>query len=311
MKLTRYTALALLITGCAVSPPDESIREGALDLEQTQTTVSGSYARAGSLIEFSARTSGATTSVHLDVNGLAFDVTLNAATQTVRHDGRSGAIFIEDREALTAMAEALHDQLSLTRETPMQEQMLVRTVSYLSEVPPGYTLAARELVAPNVVDADREKIPRAGARLWEDQPDGSEAFIGMADGHGNTITDPGEVAELEVNQACQQNGEDGIKYLTSSTKVSKSTTWSRYAEHDCQSHCFGGKYVTAGPGAYKCKGECGPGCYGSGVYSYDCLDHDQCCREGYNCANPSDASCGDEFWEADDDFWNGRILWLY
>src|SRR5690606_11594136 len=128
---------------------------------------------------------------------------------------------------------------------------------------------------------------------------------------GDVITDPDEVAALEVNQACQANGEDGILYLTSATKVPKKTTWSRWAEHDCVNHCFAGKSVTAGPGSTSCKGECGPGCYGSGVYSYDCLDHDQCCREGFSCFVGSDKACGDEFWEADDDFWFGRILWLY
>lgn len=316
MKFSRYTALALFIAGCTTSPTDDSVTDGALELEQAQTMVSGSYARAGSLIEFSAQTVDTKTSVHLDVNGLAFDVAFDASTQALRHDGHSGTILIEDREALSAMSEALRDRLSMGSDMPMQEQMLVRAVSFLSEAPPGYTLSPRELTGANVVEsvetfADGSKIPRAGARLYDERPDGAHVFLGMADGNGNVITDPEQVAALEVNQACYQSGEDGILYLTSATSVSKTTVWSRYQEHDCAGHCYSGWSTSAGPGTYKCKGECGPGCYGTGVYSYDCLDHDVCCREGYSCFSSSDASCGDEYKEADDDFWFGRILWLY
>lgn len=104
MKFSRYTALALFIAGCTTSPTDDSVTDGALELEQAQTMVSGSYARAGSLIEFSAQTVDTKTSVHLDVNGLAFDVAFDASTQALRHDGHSGTILIEDREALSAMS---------------------------------------------------------------------------------------------------------------------------------------------------------------------------------------------------------------
>ena len=313
-RLAPFTALAFLVTGCTTNASDDPVTEDALEIEQTPTGVTGTYARAGSLIEFSARTVGDQVSAHLDVNGLAFDVTLDHQSRMLRHDGHSGTILVEDREALSAMATALRDKLSLTHDMPMHEQILVRAVSFLSEAPPGYTLSPREHAAPiedSISEGHGTKVPRAGTRIYEDLPDGGEAFMGMADGHGNVISDPDEVAALEVNQACYQSGEDGILYLTSYTSVPKTTTWSRWAEHDCGSHCFAGKSVTAGPGSYKCKGECGPGCWGSGVYSYDCLDHDQCCREGYSCYSSSDSSCGDEFKEADDDFWWGRILWLY
>lgn len=315
-RLAPFTALALLFSGCTTDASEDPVTGAALEIEQSATAVTGTYARAGSLIEFAARTVDDQVAVHLDVNGLAFDVTLDQLSGTLRHDGHSGTIFIEDRDALTAMAGALRDKLSLTPDMPMHEQILVRAVSFLSEAPPGYTLSPREHAAPieDVISdgqGDGTKVPRAGTRIYEDLADGGEAFLGMADGHGNVISDPDKVAALEVNQACYQSGEDGILYLTSATSVPKTTTWYRWAEHDCGSHCYAGKSVLAGPGSYKCKGECGPGCYGSGVYSYDCMDHDQCCREGYSCFSSSDSSCGDEYKEADDDFWWGRILWLY
>ena len=53
-------------------------------------------------------------------------------------------------------------------------------------------------------------------------------------------------------------------------------------------------------------GECGSGCDGLNIFTYDCGDHDRCGRVHGGSANPWDAECGDEYWEADDDF-----LWGY
>jgi hypothetical protein len=39
------------------------------------------------------------------------------------------------------------------------------------------------------------------------------------------------------------------------------------------------------------------------------LDHDQCGREHGGSTDPNDGSCGDEYWEADDDFlWSRNDL---
>lgn len=49
-------------------------------------------------------------------------------------------------------------------------------------------------------------------------------------------------------------------------------------------------------------GECGPGCNGLNIYTYDCGDHDRCGRVHGGSTNPWDSECGDEYFEADDDF---------
>jgi hypothetical protein len=41
---------------------------------------------------------------------------------------------------------------------------------------------------------------------------------------------------------------------------------------------------------------------GLNIYTYDCGDHDRCGRVHGGSLNPWDAECGDDYWEADDDF---------
>lgn len=45
-----------------------------------------------------------------------------------------------------------------------------------------------------------------------------------------------------------------------------------------------------------------PGNNGIDTATQDCGDHDQCGRIHGGSANPWDAECGDEYFEADDDF---------
>lgn len=69
-------------------------------------------------------------------------------------------------------------------------------------------------------------------------------------------------------------------------------------------HCWLCQSVLAGCGG-ECLGECGPGCYGLNIVTWDCGDHDQCCRQHGGCTNPFDSECGDEYFEAADDFLDG------
>lgn len=314
-RFVLFAAVSLTAAGCLSEDVGDVVVTGAaLDVqERSASEMVGSFAYAGSLVEFrGALEGGASATVHLDVNGLAFDIARDDATQMITHDGHNGMITVADREALTAMAAALRDEISLTQEMPRHEELLVRAVSYLAEAPAGYTLARRELRAP-VAKVATERIIPAGTPITE-EADETRAIIGYADGQGGVVTDLAELGDLagvEANQACQQSNEDGILYLTGYSSVSKNTVWSRWQCHDTTSHCMLCYSTSAGPGTSSCKGECGPGCWGVGSYTYDCMDHDQCCREGYSCTDPWNSSCGDEYREADDDVLWARILWLY
>jgi hypothetical protein len=60
--------------------------------------------------------------------------------------------------------------------------------------------------------------------------------------------------------------------------------------------------VNSGPGSSGSLGECGSGITGIGTYTYDCGDHDRCGRVHGGSWLPWDGNCGDEYWDADDDF---------
>lgn len=59
------------------------------------------------------------------------------------------------------------------------------------------------------------------------------------------------------------------------------------------------EWETLGPCNYGgCIGRCGPGCFGSEVYTLECFNHDLCCRAvggGVHCIDPLDPDCGDEY----------------
>jgi hypothetical protein len=101
----------------------------------------------------------------------------------------------------------------------------------------------------------------------------------------------------DLLESCQRSDQDGFLLFPSCS------TGNRLLSHDATTHCFLAEAVRSGPGSDDCLGRCGPGCgCGWNRYTYDCGDHDRCCRVHGSCLNPRDASCGDEWWEAADDF---------
>jgi len=94
--------------------------------------------------------------------------------------------------------------------------------------------------------------------------------------------------------ACQVADDNGIRYFNCN----------RSPQVECHDagHCFTCASRAAGRNSNDCAGECGPGCNGLNIYTWDCLDHDYCCRIHGGCWNPWDGECGDEWWDADDDF---------
>lgn len=97
---------------------------------------------------------------------------------------------------------------------------------------------------------------------------------------------------------------DGVTPLPNPCSVvSDSPVW-----HDAKRHGFCLESLPAGcDGSADCLGRCGASCGsgGKGRYYLDCAEHDRCCRVHDGCSNPFHSGCGDEFWEAADDFFFG------
>lgn len=102
--------------------------------------------------------------------------------------------------------------------------------------------------------------------------------------------------DLAFEKSCYLSDDNGIAYISCSTAT-------RVFCHDADGggHCWGCWYSWSGCGA-NCLSECGPGCYGLNIWTWDCGDHDQCCGDHGGCINPFDTECGDEYGEAADDF---------
>jgi hypothetical protein len=155
---------------------------------------------------------------------------------------------------------------------------LLRRVSFWSMAPIGLTLGDR------VVRAHDERV--VGDRV---PPDGA-VVLEPGDEETHDVGLPGP----EVDR--QGGDEDGVWYIG----CNRSST----AVHDSGGHCKVWESVYGGPASSSCHGKCGPGCtWGlSWGYTYDCHDHDRCGRSHGGSANPWDSECGDEYWEADDDY---------
>lgn len=262
------------------APPSAA---GELVLSQRDTAkIEGQYGVAGSLVTYSAHRTGTDqATLHVEVNGKSLDMTVDFAARTGSWDGHGNILGTEGKMALVAMERALAGRLAPKR-SPLgpHEALLYRAVMYWSEAPAGLVLTSDKI--SSVHQQHGVKDPRAAG-----PPSGSE----------EPCIDP---VTGDVSILCQQSNEDGIWY------IGCSGSW--LACYDSASRCFSCAYQTVGK-ARDCWGRCGGGCCvpdGLGIYTYDCHDHDTCCRLHGGCANPWDSECGDEYWEADDDFLYGQ-----
>jgi hypothetical protein len=248
-----------------------------------QNKVVGRYAVAGSLVNYDARRTGTDSAdLTLRVNGVRLTATVDFAAHSGSWRGDGQILGSGGKSALAGMERALARQIK-PKISPVgpHEALLYRAVTYWSEAPAGFALIGDSV--NGVTESDKAKPIPAGETVRRP---------------GDKCLDP-VTGELSA-AACQQSNEDGILYTGCSG--------SAWACHDANDHCFTCASETIGKAA-NCQGRCGAGCCvpdGLGIYTYDCLDHDTCCRYHGGCVNPWDGECGDEYGEADDDF-----FWAY
>ena len=269
MKLWRSCLALAICTLAAGAWAGDAPPPGALQLtNRTADAFEGAFGYAGSLVSFSSRLETPTLArMTLEVNGVFLEASYDAETETLRWDGHNGALTLEAKEALVALSHQLDRLLGKDAkvEMPLHEMLVYRRVLFWAEAPVGLALPARVITKPNV---------RVGEKPL-----------------------PGENPQAV---ACQAGNEDGVLHFSTCGAAS------RWLVHDATTHCITGESIQAGIGTPECMGRCGPGCWpplcGWSSYTYDCGDHDRCCRVHGGCTNPWDASCSDEYWEADDDF---------
>lgn len=260
------------------------------DLHVTASSAShdaGTFARSATVIEFAATASSAvTTEVTLSVGGRTFTASKDHAKGFAQWSGGGASLQPDDKLALDAFANALESEwvepASATKAPiPLHRDLTIRLALLLAEAPPGTMIGTQDVPRPTERFGDR-KLPA------------SAVAVGSCLEEATFATVKNSAERKAVVAACQESNEDGIWYTGCNVN--------EWVLHDAGDHCMMSEVVYVGPASYDCMGKCGGGCFIITGYTYDCADHDRCGRVHGGSTDPWDSECGDEYWEADDDF---------
>jgi hypothetical protein len=233
----------------------------------------------------------------ITVNGKHFTASRDVKLGQARWSGSDATLTPEDRSVLLPFDQALFAEFTkpvrekAQESVPAHQDLLARLSGLIAEAPLGIKFSSQDVPKPVTATTDTRFTP-----------EGVPAVESCLQEVINT-TDSGSESRRAAIAACQEANEDGILYFGSCSIANRTIC------HDADSHCFLCESVPSGVGSsVDCLGRCGPGCGlpppvgGHGPYTYDCGDHDKCGRDHGGSLNPWDAECGDEYWEADDDF---------
>ncbi len=254
---------------------------------------SASFGRSTSFVELESIKQGKdAATATLKIGGDTFKVSRNVDKGTATWSGGGAILTKAEKDALLAMAistsEEVPSRFSATGSTmPDNVDLALRFLLLIADAPVGVVIDTSDVPAPVVTFEKPEDLAEAARTASVPCDQEIFSFGGIRD------------SEIGPQRACQQSNEDGIMYM--SCYLSH-----RVLEHDATGHCLLGESIQSGPGSTDCLGKCGAGCYGGGAYTWDCGEHDRCGRVHGGSVNPYDVDCGDEYWEADDDF-----LWGY
>jgi hypothetical protein len=277
------------------------VADGLNVLESTATRFRGGFSHGAGIVSFDAKaTSPVTSSATITVNGKTFTVERDVKAGMARWSGGGVSLVPEDRSAMLRFDKALVTKLTAPLKDknvttiPAHQDLLSRLSALIAEAPLGTAMTKQEVAKPAEATSDTRYTP-----------DGVPTVESCLQDVIKT-SEPKTDARTVAVAACQQGNEDSILYFSCAIG-------GKWLCHDSDSHCFLCETIQAGYGAsVDCLGRCGPGCGlppptgGHGAYTYDCGDHDRCGQAHGGSANPWDSECGDEYWEADDDFlWAG------
>ncbi len=273
--LVCFCTLALVASSSVAGGPG-----GALSITRdVQGEYTGEFAHAGTTVFFSSKVANPKkTELSVVVNGTSVDGVYNPKSQTLVINGFKSALFEDEKAAL--------QQLSMTFERdlrpydgglPMEKHLLVSLVLMLSEAPVGFTLDSMEIQVPP--DAKTGERKASGTDPEVDEKAAADGFM--------------------LKQCTNVNDDNGVTYTWCPGH------WERMYHDACPLHGWGYLWEWTGCDfVTQCLARCGPGCgaTGAGKYTWDCGDHDSCCRTHGGCWNPWDNYCGDEYSDAVNDY---------
>jgi hypothetical protein len=290
-------ALAAVTAGCTDAPTEPAgASTDLLAVTGTATGVAGSYKD----ITF---TSDAPTADTLDMsvkfNGMVITALIDMQSGVIEYDGYTAAtgentqMTDEDRATLVdlehALAKLSGDQL------PPTMSKLRGFVAMWAEHPTTVALQDIRLMAEN--------------RSWTSLCYAKNSYYPASHdcNVGGFYTDATQLDDVWLSSTGNLGGPDGVAWYFpaggSYQACSGSYSCSRYSVSIPSAGWYTGVEVdhdTRIEYAYgNCFGVCGAGCPGSYQYTVDCVNHDQCVRNGHVTAS---AYCDDQFTAASDDW---------
>ncbi len=278
----------------AVAVPEVPADSGGLRVDSAGRSEAGTFTRSATVIRYEGVAETpvrAAATIRLS-SGKTFTATRDLAEGTATWSGSGAALDPDEHLAFIGLSAAFNEKWvaplkGTTATLPGQRDLVLRLSMLLAEAPVGLKIGTQQVERPVERRTDQRYLPAGTPK--------AEACVTDV----IATTDPDTAERSAAVMACQQSNEDGVLYFGSCS------TTGRWICHDSNNHCFLCGSVTSGPGSSDCMGECGPGCNGLNIYTYDCGDHDKCGRDHGGSLNPWDSECGDEYWEADDDFLYG------
>lgn len=268
---------------------------GHLRLRGDADRLTGTYRIRASVVRIEARKTSATrATVRLVVNGTRIRAERDIAAGTATWGADGARLSRRDHRALLGLSAEMSERWvdPAGREGAgigMGRDLTLRLTMLAAEAAPGFALTDQD--TPRTQERRLDKSIAGVKVVGDDAATPSDSCLADV----LATTRPGSAERKAALIPCDQGDEDGIAYWSCST-IGRTLT------HDANAHCLTREVLTSGPRSSGCLGECGPSCAGLNIYTYDCGDHDRCGRVHGGSTNPWDAECGDEYWEADDDF---------
>lgn len=291
LVLLGSSAILVLVASPAYSTPvkaqlDPGNGDQLVVAEETTRRVSATFSRSTTFVSLDATVDqDGPISSSIKVGRTQLRAERDQGSGEVRWTGGGAVLSPTEREALRSLAAQVNAKwLAPTGEKSGElsepVDLMVRLVMVAADAPPGHVLSKRTVKQPTTIRVETAAdLPRPGT-----------LEVRCEDGAGS-------LTKAQA-AACQQSDEDGIYYMSCSTLI-------RGLTHDAN-HCFIVEGISSGPGSSGCVGECGPGCNGIDTYTYDCGDHDRCGR-AHNDSYGTGGPCGDEWNEAQNDFFHAPI----
>jgi hypothetical protein len=300
--MTKHLFLVLALAACTDFDPGKApTMDGttstteALDIQKTPTGITGTFGDATFTSEL---VSDQVLDITLHVNGMVITATVDFATGVLETDGYTAAtgentqMTDEDRASLLSLERAL---AKLDGTLPMPLDKLRGFVATWAEHPTTVDLQSIHLSAEN--------------RSWTSLCWAKNSYYPASHdcNTGGFWIDATTLDDVYMANIGDQGGPDGVAWYFpaggSYQCCSGSLSCSRYSCSVPSAGWYVGVEVdhdTRVEYAYgNCFGVCGAGCPGTWQYTVDCVNHDQCVRNGHITAS---GYCDDQFTAASDDW---------